>query len=229
MTPDQLARWNAELRDKSPLEITRWAIAQADGRAVVSTNFRPYEAVLLHLCVQAQPDIPVLWVDHGYNRPATYRHAEQLRAAAQAQPQGLPAAHHRRAPRRRLRADPGAGRRGGAQAVQRADEARAVPARHEGAGARRSGSPRLRKVQNPNRAGAGHRVAGPELRHAEGQPGVSTGATPTWRPISRSTICPTNGTTSIRPRPTRNASAGCTPPGAANGSAVRHRRTKPPP
>ena len=25
-----------------------------------------------------QPEIPVLWVDHGYNRPATYRHAEEL-------------------------------------------------------------------------------------------------------------------------------------------------------
>jgi phosphoadenosine phosphosulfate reductase len=80
MTPDQLAYWNAELRHKSSLEITRWAIAQAGGHAVVSTNFRPYEAVILHLCVQAQPDIPVLWVDHGYNRPATYKHAEQLRS-----------------------------------------------------------------------------------------------------------------------------------------------------
>jgi phosphoadenosine phosphosulfate reductase len=80
MTPDQLAYWNAELRSKSPLEITRWAIAHASGRAVVSTNFRPYEAVILHLCAQAQPDIPVLWVDHGYNRPATYTHAEQLRS-----------------------------------------------------------------------------------------------------------------------------------------------------
>jgi len=80
MTPDQLALRNAELRSKSPLDITRWAIAHACGRAVVSTNFRPYEAVILHLCAQAQPDIPVLWVDHGYNRPATYKHAEQLRS-----------------------------------------------------------------------------------------------------------------------------------------------------
>ena len=79
MTPEQIAKWNAELRHLSPLEITRWAIAQADGRAIVSTNFRPYEAVVLHLAVQAQPRIPVLWVDHGYNRPATYEHAEQLR------------------------------------------------------------------------------------------------------------------------------------------------------
>jgi phosphoadenosine phosphosulfate reductase len=67
------------LRNKSPLEIVRWAIAQANGRAIVSTNFRPYEAVILHLCTQVQPDIPVLWVDHGYNRPATYKHAGQLK------------------------------------------------------------------------------------------------------------------------------------------------------
>jgi phosphoadenosine phosphosulfate reductase len=80
MTPDQIDRCNAELRLKSAGEIIQWAIAHADGRAVVSTNFRPYEAVILHLCVQAQPDIPVLWVDHGYNRAATYRHAEDLRS-----------------------------------------------------------------------------------------------------------------------------------------------------
>ncbi|HEY5704879.1 MAG TPA: phosphoadenosine phosphosulfate reductase family protein [Terrimicrobiaceae bacterium] len=79
MTPDKVAKWNAELRNASPLEITRWAVSQADGRAIVSTNFRPYEAVILHLTVQVQPDIAVLWVDHGYNRPATYRHAEELR------------------------------------------------------------------------------------------------------------------------------------------------------
>src|SRR5437588_9105218 len=79
MTPDQIIQWNKELRSQSPLEITRWAISLAGGRAVVSTNFRPYEAVMLHLCVQVQPDIPVLWVDHGYNRPATYRHAEDLK------------------------------------------------------------------------------------------------------------------------------------------------------
>ena len=79
MTSAQIAASNADLRARPPLEIVRWAIAQAGGRAIVSTNFRPYEAVLLHLCVQVQPNIPVLWVDHGYNRPATYRHAEALR------------------------------------------------------------------------------------------------------------------------------------------------------
>lgn len=80
MNSAAVTNWNRELRAKSPLEIVRWAVAQAGGRAVVSTNFRPYEAAILHLAVSVQPDIPVLWVDHGYNRPATYRHAEELRA-----------------------------------------------------------------------------------------------------------------------------------------------------
>lgn len=79
MTLDELNDLNAQLQGRPALDIVRWAIGNAAGRAVVSTNFRPYEAVLLHLCVQVQPDIPVLWVDHGYNRPATYRHAEDLR------------------------------------------------------------------------------------------------------------------------------------------------------
>ena len=79
MSPDEISEWNSKRRGKTPLEITRWAIDRADGRAIVSTNFRPYEAVVLHLATRVQPDIPVLWVDHGYNRPATYRHAEQLR------------------------------------------------------------------------------------------------------------------------------------------------------
>ena len=39
MTPDSLARWNRELRSRSPLEITRWAVAQAGGRAVLSTRW----------------------------------------------------------------------------------------------------------------------------------------------------------------------------------------------
>ena len=79
MTPDEISQANGELRDKSALEVIRWAIAQAEGRAIVSTNFRPYEAVILHLVTQVEPDIRVLWVDHGYNREATYRHAEELK------------------------------------------------------------------------------------------------------------------------------------------------------
>lgn len=80
LTAEQIAAVNLQLHAQSPIGIIRWAVAQANGRAIVSTNFRPYEAVILHLAVQVQPEIPVLWVDHGYNRPATYRHAEDLRS-----------------------------------------------------------------------------------------------------------------------------------------------------
>lgn len=84
MTPrpssSEIKQWNAELRSRTPLEITRWAVQHGAGQAIVSTNFRPYEAAILHAATQVEPDIRVLWVDHGYNRPATYRHAEELRA-----------------------------------------------------------------------------------------------------------------------------------------------------
>lgn len=83
MSPEDLQATNARFQTATPDEIVGWALAQADGRAVVSTNFRPYEAVLLHLATRKQPDIPVLWVDHGYNRAATYRHAEELRTLLQ--------------------------------------------------------------------------------------------------------------------------------------------------
>ncbi len=105
MTSEQITAWNAELRRLSPLEITRWAVAQADDRAIVSTNFRPYEAVVLHLAVQAQPKIPVLWVDHGYNRPATYKHAEELRKLLEPQSPRLSSTNERRTSRRHPRAD----------------------------------------------------------------------------------------------------------------------------
>jgi phosphoadenosine phosphosulfate reductase len=75
---NKIAEYNAALKNTPALDIVRWGIERANGRAIVSTNFRPFEAVILHLCTRVQPDIPVLWVDHGYNRPATYRYAEKL-------------------------------------------------------------------------------------------------------------------------------------------------------
>lgn len=77
MSPDQIAELNQQLRGKNALEITQWAVSQTG--AIVTTNFRPYEAVILHLATLAQKDIPVLWVDHGTNLPETYRFAEKCR------------------------------------------------------------------------------------------------------------------------------------------------------
>lgn len=68
---------NITLRDKTPEEIISWALEQGE-KAVVTTNFRPYEGAILHACTQVKSDIDVIWCDTGYNTPNTYKHAETL-------------------------------------------------------------------------------------------------------------------------------------------------------
>jgi len=77
MTTEELIEINQQLREKTPLEICKWAVAYSKN-AIVTTNFRPYEAAILYTCVHANPTIPVVWCDSGYNTPATYVHAESL-------------------------------------------------------------------------------------------------------------------------------------------------------
>lgn len=68
---------NQELEGKHPQEIVNWA-AGLDGKVIVTTNFGPYEAVILHMAVQAQPDMSVVWADSGYGTRKTYLFAEKL-------------------------------------------------------------------------------------------------------------------------------------------------------
>ena len=212
MTPEQVSRWNDELRDQSPQEITRWAVAHANGRAVVSTNFRPYEAAILHLATQAQPRIPVLWVDHGYNRPATYLHAEALRASLNLDIRPylpkITAAH------RDAVYGPIPDTNDETALKQFSAQMKLEPFQR----GMKELAPlvwitALRKSQNPNRAGwISCRWTRISARSRSAR--FSTRATRTWKTIFRLTTCPTNGITSIPPRPTKNASAACTPPGA---------------
>ena len=72
----ELARINAEMGHDAQA-LTRWALGLGQ-RAIVTTNFRPFEAVILHLVTQVQPDVPVVWMDNGYNTEATYRYADEV-------------------------------------------------------------------------------------------------------------------------------------------------------
>ena len=72
-----LEKENKKLRNKSPREIIQWAIDRAKA-PIVTTNFRPYEAAILHGIAEVKPDVKVIWCDTGYNTPQTYRHAEEL-------------------------------------------------------------------------------------------------------------------------------------------------------
>jgi len=76
-TEKELEVLNQQLKGVPPSEIIQWAIADKK-RPVVTTNFRPYEAAILHACVQIEPDINVIWCDTGYNTPQTYKHANAV-------------------------------------------------------------------------------------------------------------------------------------------------------
>lgn len=54
-----------------------WAVA-LNQPAIITTNFRPFEAVILHMVTRANPKIPVVWMDNGYNTDATYRFADDV-------------------------------------------------------------------------------------------------------------------------------------------------------
>lgn len=68
---------NKELAELSPQEIIKWALGRS-ARPVVTTNFGPHEAAILHMASRVQPDLPVIWVDSGYGTEATYLFAQKL-------------------------------------------------------------------------------------------------------------------------------------------------------
>ena len=71
-----LAQINAELgRDAQAL--VNWAVGLGQA-TIVTTNFRPFEAVILHMVTRANPDVAVVWMDNGYNTPATYQFADAV-------------------------------------------------------------------------------------------------------------------------------------------------------
>ena len=65
------------LKGKTPGEVVEWALEQAK-KPVITTNFRPYEASILHLVTRKSADITVIWCDTGYNTYKTYVHAAEL-------------------------------------------------------------------------------------------------------------------------------------------------------
>ncbi|MFB2538704.1 MULTISPECIES: phosphoadenosine phosphosulfate reductase family protein [unclassified Acinetobacter] len=71
-----LAQINADY-GKDSQKLIEWAL-DLNKKAIVTTNFRPFEAVILHMLTQVRPDIPVVWMDNGYNTDTTYRYVEEL-------------------------------------------------------------------------------------------------------------------------------------------------------
>ena len=71
-----LERVNKEL-GSSPLKLIEWANARGD-RAICTTSFGPFSAVILHMVTRVHPGMPIVWMDSGYATPATYRFADEV-------------------------------------------------------------------------------------------------------------------------------------------------------
>ena len=72
-----LEKINATLKSLSPKEIAEWAFS-LQKKTVVTTNFRPFEAAILHAVCTVKPSTDVIWCDTGYNTLNTYKHANSV-------------------------------------------------------------------------------------------------------------------------------------------------------
>ena len=68
---------NASLRDASAEDVVRWALSQ-NASTISTTSMGKNAAVMLHLVSSIDPNVPVVWVDSGYNLRDTYVVAERL-------------------------------------------------------------------------------------------------------------------------------------------------------
>lgn len=76
-SPIDIDTVNQQLRTASASEIVRWAACQ-NRSTIVTTSMGKNAAVMLHLASQIAPELPVIWVDSGYNLRDTYKVAQQL-------------------------------------------------------------------------------------------------------------------------------------------------------
>jgi len=74
---EDLNALNKRFEKADPSIIIQYVLALAK-RPVITTNFGPYSASLLHALSREYNNVPVLWADTGYNMSTTYRFAQQL-------------------------------------------------------------------------------------------------------------------------------------------------------
>lgn len=73
----ELKEQNKVLGSKSPKEIISWALSIGK-RPIITTNFGPFSASLLHAVTRQLPHINTIWIDTGYNTSQTYKYAIRL-------------------------------------------------------------------------------------------------------------------------------------------------------
>ena len=74
---EDIIKLNEQWVEKSPKDIMLWALERSKN-PILTTNFRPYEVAILHLCTTIMPNLKIVWCDSGYNTKATYIYAEKI-------------------------------------------------------------------------------------------------------------------------------------------------------
>ena len=72
-----IAQSNRELTNQSPKRIVEWPASHCEN-PILTTNFRPLSVALIHMVTRPMPNIPVIWIDGGYNTTATQKFARLL-------------------------------------------------------------------------------------------------------------------------------------------------------
>lgn len=68
---------NQELASASPAEIVKWALGLGK-KSILTTNFGPGEASIIHAVCEQDAKVPVVWIDSGYALKATYQFADKV-------------------------------------------------------------------------------------------------------------------------------------------------------
>lgn len=68
---------NQQLAEATPAEIIRFALS-LNKRTIATTSFSPNSGGLLHMLAQESRELPIIWVDSGYNTRDAYVTAEKL-------------------------------------------------------------------------------------------------------------------------------------------------------
>ena len=67
-----------DLEKVSPQERFAWAVRTYPEKLVLTTSFGAQSAAFLHLATQAEPDLPIIFIDTGYHFPETLEFAQEL-------------------------------------------------------------------------------------------------------------------------------------------------------
>ena len=79
LPPDELAAINADFELAHPREILAWALERSGlERIAIASAFQAEGTIVMHLATQIRPDIPVLFLETGYQFAETLAFKEQL-------------------------------------------------------------------------------------------------------------------------------------------------------